>query len=427
MKKIFALLMVTLFTSPLLAGGGNNVSSLNSHWGNASDLLCQSHAIKDFKNNVCLGESCVSANSPYSGAKEKVIQLWAAMKVTEGGAKFCPVRIDGRNKNKDSSWTTYHRYSANDDECIWLCKDGFGGPDCSETDGDYVCDVNKGWYAFVENYKKAPENAIGTNIEDSVAMFSFNKYKKCYGHAPEEHDRILMVTRWVQDTQKNDSGYPTYRGAFVRQMMVRAVREGWDPMNSWIAVYPATNSSEILVCMTGYKPSADNKNCVEINATRCAEQKLCENYKTGFDETIHTMKLKGNCYEYRCKEEGKAFASTTDRSCVDCPITLRSGPYSTNGTCLKCEQDKIYTGSGCKEAIRYSKTDLMYGSGKTRTDVPSLKLQCWTILDTDSYKKCVEHGADSNTDKGDVSGTVVSADKAEAQSLTATPNQKSLD
>ena len=143
MKKIFALLMVTLFTSPLLAGGGNNVSSLNSHWGNASDLLCQSHAIKDFKNNVCLGESCVSANSPYSGAKEKVIQLWAAMKVTEGGAKFCPVRIDGRNKNKDSSWTTYHRYSANDDECIWLCKDGFGGPDCSETDGDYVCDVNK--------------------------------------------------------------------------------------------------------------------------------------------------------------------------------------------------------------------------------------------------------------------------------------------
>lgn len=419
MKKIFALLMVSLFTSPLLAGGGNNVSSLNSHWGNASDLLCQSHAIKDFDKNVCLGESCASNSLGSPGYEDvKVFQLWAAMKVTEGGAKFCPVRIDGRNEDKDSSWTTYHRYSATDYDCIWLCKDGFGGTDCSETDGDYVCDANAGWYAFLQDYKKAPGDAIGTNIENSIAMFSFNKYKKCYGHAPEEHDRILMVTRWVQDTQKNNSGYPPYRGAFVRQMMVRAVRDGWEKMSSWIAVYPATNSSEILVCMTGYKPSADNKNCVEINATRCAEQNLCENYKTGFDETIHTMKLKGNCYEYRCKEEGKAFASTTDRSCVDCPIILRSGPNSTDGTCLKCDQDKIYTGSGCKEATRYSKTDLMYGRGKTRDSVPSVKSQCWTILDTDLYKECVK---DSDFYKKYKNGTIIKKDEGVSQSAIA-PN-----
>lgn len=385
--------MCSLFSSPLLAGGGNIVSSLNADWGNSSDLLCNSHGIGNLDKNVCLNKECKPLKSPDYG-DEQVIQLWVAMEVTKGGAKFCPVRIDARNRNKDSSWTTYYRYRTTDDDCIWLCKDGYGGTDCSETDGDYVCDANKNWDSFLKNYTKEPADANATNIEDSVAMFSYDEYRNCYGNAPEEHDRVLMVTKWAQDTQLDPKteDYP-YRGAFVRQMMVRAAREGWEDMRSWIDVYPATNSSEILVCMTGYKPNDTKTNCVEINATRCAEQNLCNDYKTGFDETIHTMKPKdeGDCYEYRCKEAGKAFASSIDRSCVDCPATFRSGPSGTDGTCLKCVQDTVYNGSECGAAVGYSKTDLMYGKGKTRSnDDKNIDEQCWTILDTKKYKSCVE-------------------------------------
>ena len=409
MKNIFVF-MVCIFFSGNLYAEQNDVSSLNADWGDASNSLCKEHAIGDFNWDFCLHDVI--------GCKEKKLQspihpddeysnyMWIATKVTKGGAYFCPMRIDASNKNKgNSTWTTYSYMSGTNEFCVWLCKDGFGGPDCSDTDGDYVCDTtNLKWNAsdayMNKNTDKREAKGLTTNSEDSVAMFSRANYDKCGLNVKEEHDRILAVVGWLKDASgkkfewkdnSSTSGSSEYtRGAIVRQMMVRARHSGYKDMVSWPNIYPATNSDEILLCKTGYKPDPVSKKCVEINATRCAEQNLCDKYKTGFDETIHTMKLEGKCYEYRCKEEGKAFASTTDRSCVDCPITLRSGPNSADGTCLKCDQDKIYTGSVCKEATRYSKTDLMYGRGKTRTDVPSLKSQCWTILDTDAYELCVK-------------------------------------
>lgn len=389
---IFVLSTIMLFGQSY-AGGGNNISSLNSYWGNASTTYCLSHGIKDLNPDVCLGKDrgCLE-NNPFNATylhngnsgDEGVNTMWVATKVTKGGAQFCAVRIDARNKNKHKRpWTTYHRYDSSDDSCFWLCHDGYGGADCSDNDGDFVCNTT----VFDENIKNKfkSKSAIATNVEDSIAMFDYNKYKHCsndVSSVKEEHDRILAITRWSEDGH----------GAFVRQMVVRAASKHWENMKTWPNIYPATNSKDILVCRTGYKPDLNYTKCIEVNATRCAEQNICSDFESGYDETMHKLQLdegKGReCYKYTCAEEGKAFASAVDRTCIDCPENLHGGPGS-NGTCLKCTDNQIYVGKECATAKRLTKTDLMYGIGKTRNSEKDVKEWCWTRSSIDEYGACI--------------------------------------
>lgn len=387
---IFVLSTIMLFGQSY-AGGGNDVSSLNSYWGGASMAYCLSHGIKDLNPDVCLGKprGCLE-NNPFNATylhngnsgDEGVNTMWVATKVTKGGAQFCAVRIDARNYNKhDHPWTTYHRFDSSDDSCFWLCHDGYGGADCSDNDGDFVCNTTE----FDEDikYKFKDKSAIATNVENSIAMFEYNKYRHCSNdksRVKEEHDRILAITRWSEDGH----------GAFVRQMVVRAASKHWENMKTWPNIYPATNSKDILVCRTGYKPDLNYTKCIEVNATRCAEQNICSDFESGYNETMHKLQLdegKG-CYKYTCAEEGKAFASAIDRTCIDCPENLHGGP-GNDGTCLKCPDNQIYVGKECAAAKRLTKTDLMYGIGKTRNSEKDVKQWCWTRSSIDEYGACI--------------------------------------
>ena len=387
---IFVLSTIMLFGQSY-AGGGNNVSSLNSYWGGASMAYCLSHGIKDLNTDVCLGKArgCLE-NKPSSGTTsmnngnwdQGVNTMWVATKVTQGGAQFCAVRIDARNNNKhDRPWTTYHRYDSSDDSCFWLCHDGYGGADCSDNDGDFVCNTTEFNKTITNKFKD--KSAIATNVEDSIAMFEYNKYRHCSNdksRVKEEHDRILAITRWSEDGH----------GAFVRQMVVRAASEHWVNMKTWPNIYPATNSKDILVCRTGYKPDLNYTKCIEVNATRCAEQNICSDFESGYNETMHKLQFDEGkeCYKYTCAEEGKAFASAIDRTCIDCPENLHGGPGS-NGTCLKCTDNQIYVGKDCAAAKRLTKTDLMYGIGKTRNSEKDVKEWCWTRSSIDEYGACI--------------------------------------
>lgn len=397
---------IVIFTLGTLISGTLDaalVPDLNSEWGNAQDLYCQSHAIND--KTLCLHKSCDENENFDQGipgiGDERANFMWVATKIHKGGAYFCPMRITASNRRKQDPWTTYHYMSASNDYCVWLCKEGYGGTDCTDNDGDFVCDTSHLAWNCHDNYIEA--NGLDTNSEADVAMFG-SVYRKCQGQKlSQEHNRILTIVGWLDDangdtftwTDEGGTVHPEdiVRGAVVRQMMVRSDYNNWPDITSWPVIYPAAQSPEILLCKTGYKPDPISKTCVEISATRCAEQNLCSNYKTGFDETIHTMKITDDdCYEYRCKEQGKAFASEMDRSCIDCPTSMRGGPSSTNGTCLSCSLGEIYNGSSCGSALGFSKTDLMYGKGKTRDSVNTdIDMQCWTILDTDAYKCCVKH------------------------------------
>ena len=69
---------------------------------------------------------------------------------------------------------------------------------------------------------------------------------------------------------------------------------------------------------------------------------------------------------------------------------------STNG-CVTCPSGKYFnekdSANGCcSYAIGLTKTDMMYGYGKTQNSNPRLRNQCWTIKDIVRYRACVLSG-----------------------------------
>lgn len=74
---------------------------------------------------------------------------------------------------------------------------------------------------------------------------------------------------------------------------------------------------------------------------------------------------------------------------------------STNG-CVKCPTGKYFnekdSANGCcSYAIALTKTDMMYGYGKTQNSNTRLRNQCWTIKDPARYRACVLSGAQKPT------------------------------
>lgn len=74
---------------------------------------------------------------------------------------------------------------------------------------------------------------------------------------------------------------------------------------------------------------------------------------------------------------------------------------STNG-CVKCPSGKYFNEKDsanrcCSYAIGLTKTDMMYGYGKTQNSNPRLRNQCWTIKDIARYRACVLSGVQKTT------------------------------
>lgn len=401
MNKVFLSLMMFLFASPAFAvtGKSASVTSLFPVWGGGKWSSCGSHALGG--SEACIGataDTCVAPtfnneNGSITNADklmyarnytdEYALQMMVAVNVNQHGAYFCPIQVEAKNKNNGDAWTEYAMIGSTTG-CKWLCKDGYSGSECSVAPGNTkTCNPDPFTRDYYGELKRV---ASGANVENSIAMFSWNQYNDCGVSKEQEHDGILAITRWA----------PGEHGAWVQPLIVRAQRKGWDDMISWPAVYYFTGAVEQLVCVDGYKPNAGGTDCVAINEAICAEAKMCSGW-TGYDEGLHMVVQSAgkNCFEFRCKGENQAFASTTDRSCIECPTNSRGGMSSVDGTCVKCEAGKVFnnkatsTATHCGEAIAYTKSDMQYGKGKTKNSNPNVSQQCWTMTETDAYRKCV--------------------------------------
>ena len=393
MKKLFYILSLSLFCSNAVA----------FDWGGGLMRFCGEHELN--ANNACIGPvgaDTVGCGARYMNARdwgdEFAVQLLVAMGHNDRGARFCPVQVEGKNKNKGNAWT---EYSLAADNCIWLCLPGYTGPECAKSTSDTIttCDPT---VLDKTTYQGLGRVASGPNIEDQVTMFNRALGNSCGVHKSQEHDEILAISRWL----------PSGHGAYVRRMIVRAQREGWKDMISWAAVYPADASSEVLVCKDGYQPNAANDDCVEINFNVCALAMACDGWDTGFDETLHVMKKREteNCYEFRCVEKGYAFRSATDKTCVPCVSSKRFGINPVNGTCVECEIGKIFDENAaatgyCANTISFTKTDLQYGPGQTRNTNFEVDNQCWTKRGPE-YFECmgVSTGTETTSDNTESSG-----------------------
>lgn len=366
------------------AGGKNNVAAYLTQWGGGKFTSCQGHALVG--SEACIGQSAkdnCEAKKMYARdyTDEYALQMMIALTVNERGAYFCPIQIEGKNKNKGNAWTEYAQISTAG--CVWLCREGYTGVTCDKTQ-DQVdsCDFEP---LRRENYASLERVATGANMEERVAMFVFNKKQKCGVSKTQEHDVVLGIVKWTA------SGH----GAWVQPLEVRAQRDGWGDMKSWAAIVPLAQSSEMLVCKNGYKPNGQD--CVEIDTQVCMLQKMCDGWGA-FDETIHRLepvtKNGETCYQYKCKEAGKAFVSAQLRTCEECPSDLFTG-IASSGECVRCEKGKFFSlkaAGNCGDATAYTKLDLQYGKGKTKTTAGELKKQCWYYSNPEDYKNCVEQG-----------------------------------
>ncbi len=363
-----------------------DASGLNTSWGGAWINACGTNAARGCIG-VSQGAECNTwrHNARYH-SDEFMIQMMIAVEVGSHGAKFCPTQAEGRNKNKSNAWTEYTDLSkGNDSLCVWLCKPGYTGPKCElEVSEATTCDPS---LLLRKNYSNITRAAYGTNNEGAVAMFASGHYKGCAKHKKQEHDLILVIWRWL------DSGH----GAFARQVIMRSERRGWSDMESTATIYPANGSEDILVCKNGYKPNANNTDCVEISSTACKEAQLCGGW-AGFDEAAHLFKHipEKQCYEYRCLEPGYGFVSEDNRTCQECVTDARNGVDPTTGACVKCATGEIYktvnNRGTCEKAAMFAKDEMKYGKGQTKNTNEKVGEQCWPLTIPDDFKTCIFSG-----------------------------------
>ena len=391
-KKIFTFtcFFSALWMTGAFAGGGTRADNLREAWGAQSDVHGGArHMYED--DDACIGPSATKNCKPkqYKAMQwddEHSFHMMLAMQINENGAYFCPIQINGRNENKEASWTTYQKMNKKSFGCVWLCKPGYGGRGCQNQAGT-SCDPTP---LLRDNYKdlKNINNRNVANVEENIPMFWWNRVPD----KRQESDVVLAITTWL----------PSGHGAWVRPIGVRAVRDGWKHMVSWIEIYNTNGSEEILVCKDGYK--AMNNDCVEVDPDACTAASACPGW-AGFDKSQHTWlpvpnpaKNNETCFEYRCAADGYAFTSLTNRTCAPCPTQLRQGESPRDGTCIRCDGTDVYNAnlesSGyCGPALVLTKNDMQYGYTKTR-NTPNLRLadQCWTMIMPDEYLKCVMTG-----------------------------------
>ena len=81
---------------------------------------------------------------------------------------------------------------------------------------------------------------------------------------------------------------------------------------------------------------------------------------------------------------------------------IRNGFCPSTKGCVTCPSGKYFnekdSANGCcSYAIGLTKTDMMYGYGKTQNSNPRLRNQCWTIKDIARYRACVLSGVQKPT------------------------------
>lgn len=381
-KFLFSVFLV-LVAGPAFAKGKEANNMLDS-WGGAAMSYCSAHNIDD----ACIGNSLGGCKNWNNGARspnrgtaddEMATLMLVARDINENGAKFCVTQVQGANKNKGNAWTVYYNPAGNITKCFWLCKDGHSGDGCGGGVAT-TCDSGTILKKDFATYKLATSSSA-PSVEGEIAMFHWDHNKGCGVHKKQEHDMILAVSGWT----------PSGHGAFVRPTVVRAERSGWKDMVSTATMWFA--GTPTLLCKTGYKPNGGQTDCEPINKTECDKNSLCPSWADGgFDATKHVLKDKDGCFEYRCSAAGTAFASTTDRSCVECTGDNRVGVPDSTGVCVKCQVGKIfdnnYPSSGyCRDAAEYSTNALSFGTGNNRNT--ELNRQCWTKIEPDEYKDCV--------------------------------------
>ena len=349
--------------------------------------------------DACVGDSwesgpgvCDHMVGNGTESDEGAVLIFIAKQVKNTGAKFCLTQVQGENKDEQSPWLGYYNPSGNQFKCFWLCMPGYGGSECdepAESAAEKLCDSQEITREAFQDYRLATNNNA-PSLDSSWKLESWYNGCSGNGHTNQQHDAFIGISGWL----------PGGHGAKVSSMIAWSDRYGWDPMTSDAKITTAGES--IIMCAPGYKPNANNTDCVAINYKMCCDVADIEciqsnaNFCNGFlpekyNPSEHNLDAtgNGNCLRYFCKDSSQAFPALGDVSCMDCATGIKGGPSKDDGVCIKCATGQYFDSEAneCKTARGFSKRVLQYGPSESKA--ANVNEECWTITDPDTYKQCV--------------------------------------
>lgn len=373
---------------------GINVNDMLQYWGNPSMLHCAESdmgAASIGKNKAtCTGNNNNACKLVNDRRTSWGVLMLVAREVNQYGAKFCPTTVYGekKTKGKKTCGGSYTIYSEPDkaQTCFWLCKSGHYGEGCQNITPS-GCDSSLLRRSDFDTYSMSNSSYV----ENSIAMFHWDQDKRCGSRIYfDEHDMILGISDWL----------PNGHGAVAQPFVVRSTYKDGDGCQGKSFATVRKVGTPTILCKNGYKLNAAGTDCEPADATACAQTNMCAGWdSTLFDADAMVMHYNdsGKCWEYRCTTAGYGFISETLRTCSACPTGMRNGVSPKTGMCIQCPNDKIFDANAsgtnyCGNVMAFSKSDMMYGRGKTIATQPRLQNQCWPLSNPSEYKDCVKNG-----------------------------------
>lgn len=392
MKRLLFLSVCTylsLVAGTNIAAAAGSVQQLSGAWGGGVMGICKQHAFLGNGGNACIGATSNCNNiglRARQGAGNSVnasaFQMLVAVDVREHGAKFCPVQIEANRDADDTCGESmslqYAKLMEGDNGCVWLCKSGYSGDGCMAATTT-SCDTAKLDAAAYSGIRadSARDDIRGIPTFDKGDRNCYSE-EMCGGEPASPfspHEMILAVSRWTQ------SGH----GAFVRQMVVSAARQGTNNPLTYVNVFFASKagsafSPETLVCKNGYKPNGDSSDCVAADPKLCPQEPESPPYDTQTPSSNSGSRQCGS---------GQAYEDDNKTVCIPC-TGLHNG--IVNDVCKQCGDTGIFnkkTNKCATVSVKLSKTDMLYGKDHTKYSKPNVLDQCWSIADSAKYKTCV--------------------------------------
>ncbi len=279
----------------------------------------------DKNNPLYAGDACVEGCND----DPKKVSAMFAVEVKEGGAKFCVRGVEAYRQGLFHSPNIKYWESNNDlNECVWLCYNGYTGPQCENqitalNDNNKTCDPTE----LTPRKGPASTASVGAGAENPGKTMDrlVSEGQKCrqrdkrFGHYTagnkhSQHDVFLAITKY-------DEGK---HGAWVQDILVYS----WCKNNSKMCrtVISKNTKDPILMCKDGYQQSTDGKTCVPIDSYVCGNIAMCDGWARSDDNSNLervVVEVDGkSCYQYRCKGLNKGFENIPSVSeqtkCIDC-------------------------------------------------------------------------------------------------------------
>jgi len=352
-----------------------------------------------------------SANCHGTEDDEGAIVVQMAHKINDNGAQFCPTQIQFANKNHKQWIVMQFKYPVfsgggasvpKEEEfyntrCKWVCKSGYMGAECKTPVAGYNETIVPTDFSELKSNIILRQFAGTGNMKFTLPVFDI------FGHSTASSDRTASVTVLAILKYMN-------HGVVVGRLKVNGLRDwmgGGSRIKSWVSgvEYP---TEKFMLCDAGYQPNSARTDC-EVMPTPEPPKTMCNGWieaeYTANAANLYYVK-RGNCWQYRCSGENRAFTSETNRACTDCGTGIRGGAIPDTGVCRVCNVGQYFNekNGNCVDATGLSKMDLQYGFNKSKS--ANTGDECWTKTTPQTYKNCVLEKAPKSSSNNRTGGGV---------------------